>query len=78
LSPRELREIAFDAGVQMGRAHPKRPDGGPDKDRRQAVIRSLDATETRVRVAIREMAARTESAWQAFKDTASKLTATAR
>jgi len=78
LSPRELREIAFDAGVQMGRAHPKRPDGGPDKDRRLAVIRSLDATETQVRVAIREMAARTESAWRTFKDTASKATATAR
>lgn len=69
-SPRELREIAFDAGVQMGRAHPKRPDGGPDKDRRQAVTRSLDATEARVRAAIREMAEKTEAAWQTFKDKA--------
>ena len=34
-SPRDLREIAYDAGVQMGRAHPKRPDGGEDKDRRR-------------------------------------------
>ena len=32
-TPKDLRQIAFDAGVQMGRAHPKRPDGGPDKDR---------------------------------------------
>ena len=39
LSPRDLREVAYDAGVQMGRAHPKRPDGAPDKDRRQAVAR---------------------------------------
>jgi uncharacterized protein (DUF2252 family) len=72
-SARELREIAFDAGVQMGRAHPKRPDGGPDEDRREAVTRSLDATEARVRVAIREMAAETEAAWRVFRE---KATAT--
>ena len=69
-TPRDLREIAFDAGVQMGRAHPKRPDGSPDKDRRKAVLRSLDATEARVRAAIREMAERTEAAWRAFRDKA--------
>jgi len=66
-SARELRELAFDAGVQMGRAHPKRADGSPDKDRREAVARSLDAIEGRVRVAIREMAAKTEAAWEAFR-----------
>ena len=48
-SARDLREIAYDAGVQMGRAHPKRPDGSPDKDRREAVTPALDATEARVR-----------------------------
>jgi uncharacterized protein (DUF2252 family) len=69
-TPRDLREIAYDAGVQMGRAHPKRPDGGPDKDRRRAVLRSLDATQARVRLAIREMAKGTEAAWQAFKERA--------
>ena len=67
LSPRDLREVAYDAGVQMGRAHPKRPDGGPNKDRRQAALKSLDKIEARVRAAIREMAARTEAAWEAFR-----------
>jgi uncharacterized protein (DUF2252 family) len=67
LSARDLREVAYDAGVQMGRAHPKQPDGGPDKDRRRASLKSLDATEARVRTAIRDMAAKTEAAWQAFK-----------
>lgn len=70
LSARDLREVAYDAGVQMGRAHPKRPDGGSDKDRRQAALKSLDAIEARVRAAIREMAARTEAAWQAFRQKA--------
>ena len=67
LSPRDLREVAHDAGVQMGRAHPKRPDGGPNKDRRQATLESLDKIEGRARAAIREMAARTEAAWEAFR-----------
>jgi len=67
LSPRDLREVAYDAGVQMGRAHPKRPDGGPNKDRRRAALESLDAIEARVRAAIREMAARSETAWEAFR-----------
>jgi len=70
LSPRDLREVAYDAGVQMGRAHPKRPDGGPNKDRRQAALESLDKIEARVRAAIREMAARTEAAWDAFRKAA--------
>jgi hypothetical protein len=67
LSERDLREVAYDAGVQMGRAHPKRPDGGADDDRRQAAIESLNAIEGRVRVAIRDMAARTEAAWETFR-----------
>jgi hypothetical protein len=67
LSPRDLREIAFDAGVQMGRAHPKRADGATDKDRRRAATRSLDAIEARVRAAIRELADRTEAAWREFR-----------
>jgi len=69
-SARELGEIAFDVGVQMGRAHPKRPDGAPDKARRKAVARSLTSIEARVRAAIREMAARTEAAWQRFRGNA--------
>lgn len=69
-SARELRELAFDAGVQMGRAHPKRPDGSPDKDRREAVARALDAIEGRLRAAMREMAAKTEAAWEAFRTAA--------
>ena len=67
LSERDLREVAYDAGVQMGRAHPKRPDGGADDDRRQAAIESLNVIEGRVRVAIRDMAARTEAAWETFR-----------
>jgi uncharacterized protein (DUF2252 family) len=65
-TPKDLRQIAFDAGVQMGRAHPKRADGIADKERRKAALRSLDALEGRIRAAMKEMAARTDSAWRDF------------
>ena len=64
LSPRDLREVARDVGIQMGRAHPKRPDGAPDKARRKAVLESLNAIEARVRAAIRQLAKETEAAWR--------------
>jgi hypothetical protein len=67
-SARELREIAYDVGVQMGRAHPKRPDGTVDKARSKEAARSLAAIEARVRLAMREMAGRTETAWKAFNE----------
>jgi hypothetical protein len=67
-SPNDLRQIAYDVGVQMGRAHPKRPDGGRDRALSQASLRALNATEGRVRAASRELAARTEEAWRAFRD----------
>jgi hypothetical protein len=70
LSPRDLREVAFDAGLQMGRAHPKRADGATEKRTRQEVLKSLDATEARVRLAIDEMAQRSEAAWAAFRQRA--------
>ena len=65
-SPKDLREIAYDAGVQMGRAHPKRPDGTRDKDHCKAGLRSVQQLEPRIRLAIREMAGRSDAAWRAF------------
>jgi len=67
-SPKDLRQIAYDVGVQMGRAHPKRPDGSPDRALGRASLAALNTTEGRVRVASRELAARTEAAWVAFRE----------
>jgi len=66
-SPKDLRQIAYDAGVQMGRAHPKLPDGSQSKERRREVLRSFESIEARVRLAIRELAGRTDAAWREFR-----------
>ncbi|HEX9186270.1 MAG TPA: hypothetical protein VGB87_04310, partial [Vicinamibacteria bacterium] len=71
LTSHDLREIAYDAGVQMGRAHPKRPDATRDKERAQAVRRALWTYEARVRKAITEMAVQTETAWRQFRQAVS-------
>jgi hypothetical protein len=74
-SPRDLREVAYDAGLQMGRAHPKGPDGATEKRARQEVRKSLDAIEDRIRLATGEMAGRTEAAWAGFREKAGTGTA---
>jgi uncharacterized protein (DUF2252 family) len=66
-TPKDLRQIAYDAGVQMGRAHPKLTDGSQSKERRREVLRSFESIEARVRMAIRELAGRTDAAWRAFR-----------
>jgi len=66
-TPKDLRQIAYDVGVQMGRAHPKLPDGSQSKERRRALLRSLDAIEGRLRTAMRELASRTDAAWREFQ-----------
>ncbi len=75
-SPKDLRQVAFDAGVQIGRAHPKRPEGDRDRDLARASLAALNATETRIRAASRELAARIETAWRAFKERTGRATAT--
>ena len=66
-SPRDLRQIAYDVGVQMGRAHPKLPDGSQSKERRREVLRSFESIEGRMRMVMRQLAGATDAAWREFK-----------
>jgi hypothetical protein len=68
LSPRDLQEVARDAGIQMGRFHPKRRDGSRDEEKCRALLRSFEQNEARIRRAIQSMADETEAAWRAFRD----------
>ena len=67
---RDLSEIAYDAGVQMGRGHHKRPDGTPDPALRKAALAALDRNAARVRTVCRDQAAAVERAWSTFKQAA--------
>jgi Uncharacterized protein conserved in bacteria (DUF2252) len=67
---RDLREIAYDAGIQLGRAHPKRPDGTPDEERQKATWKAVERYESRIRAVSYRMAEETEAAWKAFRDAA--------
>jgi hypothetical protein len=69
-SPRDLKEIAYDAGIQLGRAHPKRPDGTSDDERRDAARKAAERYTARIRAVIGQMADRTEAAWRAFRQAA--------
>jgi hypothetical protein len=64
-SPQELREVAYDVGVQLGRGHPKRVDEEGGILLRMEILRSLPEDKVR-----REIAALTEEtlkSWGRFK-----------
>jgi hypothetical protein len=65
-SAEDLEEIAYDAGVQLGRAHPKRPDRSPDVERQHATHDAVERHQARIRAAMYALADRTEAAWRAF------------
>jgi hypothetical protein len=65
-SAEDLEEIAYDAGIQLGRAHPKRPDRSPDEARQRATHDAVEKHQGRIRAAMYLLADRTEAAWRAF------------
>jgi hypothetical protein len=72
-SRRDMKEIAYDAGVQLGRAHPKREDGGPDEEKQRATLEAVGRCEGRIRGVIRRLANETEAAWRDFTEAAGRL-----
>ena len=42
-------------------------DGSQSKARRQEVLRSFESIESRLRIAMRELAGRTDAAWRQFR-----------
>jgi hypothetical protein len=72
-SKKDLKEIAYDAAIQLGRAHPKRPDGGPDKERQKATLKAVERYEGRIRAVMRRLANDTEAAWRDFNEAAGRL-----
>ena len=71
-STRDLKEIAYDAGIQLGRAHPKRLDGGPDKERQRRALKAVERYQGRLLGLARRLANETEAAWRNFAEAAGR------
>jgi hypothetical protein len=65
LSVQELREVAYDVGVQLGRGHPKRVDEADAARLRLAILRSLP--EERISKEIAALTEETLRAWTRFR-----------
>jgi Uncharacterized protein conserved in bacteria (DUF2252) len=67
-NPRDLQQVAYDVGTQLGRAHPKE---GPGKDSprafRASLLESTRTNEGRIRRAVDELTEATVEAWRAFR-----------
>jgi hypothetical protein len=63
-TPSELREIAYDVGVQLGRGHPRRLQGDAATRLRVEILRTLP--EDRIRFEIRALTDETLRAWRRF------------
>jgi hypothetical protein len=67
-TPSDLRQIAYDVGTQLGRAHPEeRPGKAASRDSRARLLDSTRANQGRIREAIDEMTEATVEAWRAFR-----------
>jgi len=66
-SPRDLQEVAYDVGVQLGRGHPNQLDSGANQDIRRRELAVLDTIEPELRRAVEELAADTTRSWQRFR-----------
>jgi hypothetical protein len=64
-SPDELSEVVYDAGVQLGRGHPKRWSESDAGRLRRQLVQGLP--DERIRDAAVELAAETVKAWERFR-----------
>ena len=66
--PRDLRQVAYDVGTQLARAHPReRPGRDSPRASRMRLLESTRANEARIREAIDELTQATIEAWNAFR-----------
>ena len=66
--PRDLRQVAYDVGTQLGRAHPKKHPGTPSpRGLRDCLLESVRANERRIREAIDTLAQASVRAWCVFR-----------
>ena len=68
-SPQDLRQVAYDVGIQLGRAHPKEVKGDDFRpDLRGILLQATHKNEGRIRKTIDELAEATVEAWVTFRE----------
>lgn len=65
--PKDLAEVVYDIGVQLGRGHPNKIAAPLDLQLRRAQLRMLEQHQDRLIRASKELANETEAAWKRFK-----------
>jgi len=66
--PLDLQQVAYDVGIQLGRAHPKEGLGKvPPRSVRTLLLESMRTNEDRIRRAVGELTEATVQAWSAFR-----------
>jgi hypothetical protein len=68
LSPEELKEVAYDIGVQLGKGHVKDLGATSDFQLRFKQKKILEKYEEQIKLARQEFADSTISAWKMFKN----------
>ncbi len=67
-SPKELAEVVYDVGVQLGKGHVKQIASPLDLQLRREQLQFLKKNETALKTACRELTEETIAAWQMFCD----------
>ena len=65
-TPQELEEVAFDAGVQLGRGHPNESLKSEADHLRKNLLKRL--SDERLQAMVAELAQETIAAWERFRD----------
>jgi hypothetical protein len=66
--PSDLRQVAYDVGTQLGRAHPREgPRQASRPGLRASLLESTRANEGRIRGLVDELTEATVEAWRAFR-----------
>ena len=64
----DLRQVAYDVGIQLGRAHPRHDPGEVAlAGSRSVLLESTSTNEDRIRAAIAQLTEATVEAWEAFR-----------
>ena len=68
-SPQDMRQVAYDVGIQLGRAHPKAVAGKDSRpDLRRILLEATCKNERQIRKAINHLTEATVAAWMAFRE----------